>query len=145
MTLSLEKIHCTPAFLESVKHDLGGDSSYLEEFKKSFIEFELSGDHYEFGKKSGPSKDKYLWHVHMVPINMPDALKKWNKDYENYARCTSDRYLFYAENTPNRSILLIDHVIDPGAHQIWTPQYRPQLQKMEKVAEDFHFQKTIPT
>jgi hypothetical protein len=141
VTLPIKNIYHTSQFAQT----LGGDVASIDSFKQSVSEFITNpNDSYEFGKDVGPSPGKFLWHVHMVPVSCPNALKQWDQDYERYTRCTSDRYLLYAKNTPNLSILLIDHILDPGAHSLWTPEYRLQLSKMEAIAEDFHFFKKYP-
>ena len=80
---------------------------------------------------------KVLYHVHMVPRNVPGAQQQWDQDWRRYGRRTSDRYLFYANSGSGRDYLLIDLVDDPGAHQVWDAAYAEYRKELEKTADDF--------
>lgn len=142
MTVSIHQIHLTSHL--TAKLTAAGDGSAPGALKESFLSYIQAGDSYEFGKDVGGGPKSHLRHVHMVPVSCPDALEKWKRDYENYTRCTSDRYLFYAVREPVISYLLIEHVFDPGAHEIWEPRNKRGLAAMEAIAEDFYIFNKIP-
>lgn len=140
MTLTIDKINIT----STLEADLATSGIQTHLLRQAFLDFVNSNDSYEFGKAVGPGPNKFLWHAHMIPMNSPEQLEKWNVDYSRYTRCTSDRYLFYAKREPHVSYLLIDHVIDPGGHDLWLPKYKSAVDAMEKVADDFYFFNKIP-
>ena len=52
---------------------------------------------YVFGHDSLGIGSKYLYHAHMVPLNVNEDLHEWDKAWERgRGRRTSDRYLLYA-------------------------------------------------
>lgn len=145
MTLTIDKIKISSKLEATFAQDLAEYGLTTQILRQTFLEFALWNDSYEYGKEVGPLPGKYLWHAHMVPLTQPISLGKWNKNYEkNQGRCTSDRYIFYAKCEPILSYLLIDHVIDPGGHNVWLPKYKKAVDAMEKVAEDFYFFQKIP-
>lgn len=144
MTLTIDKIKITSKLEAGIAVDLAVHGITTDTLRQSFLDFVISKDSYEYGKVVGPLPGKYLWHAHMVPLTMQAELDRWDRDYERYTRCTSDRYLFYAKREPSVSYLLIDHVIDPGAHDLWLPKFKGAVDAMERAAEDFYFHGKIP-
>jgi len=99
-----------------------------------------SGDEdgsYFFSRDSRPINGKYLHHAHMIPANMQDELAKWDNNWRRHRKRTSDRYILYADGGVSYGFLLIALIDDPGAHKLWNPERRGEVEILEKVAENF--------
>lgn len=103
------------------------------------------GDEYSsyfFGKDGLGLSTLYLRHVHLVPVNDPLALKRWDAAWQRRppGRKTSDRYLFYCDGG-RHGFLLIYIVGDPGAHDFMSSaRVKPLLKSFSDHAERFaHF------
>lgn len=95
-------------------------------------------DHYLFGHDCLGIGSRHLRHVHMVPLNDEQALRRWNHAWERgRGRRTSDRYLLYADGSPREGFLLIAVIDDPGAHELWSASNAARRSSLEQVAEDF--------
>jgi hypothetical protein len=101
-------------------------------------------DHYDFGKDGLDLRSKVLYHVHLVPKNVPEAQDAWDKAWERYGKRTSDRYLFYAYGGQRLGWLLLDVIDDPGAHEVWEDAFREYRQQLEAWAQDFTDFGTLP-
>ena len=101
-------------------------------------------DSYFFSRNSAPANGKFLSHVHMVPVNLPEALELWNTNWQRHSRRVSDRYLFYADGGPSNGFLLIAMVDEPGAHEIWNPGRRSEIKTLEEVADRFYHFGEVP-
>jgi hypothetical protein len=94
-------------------------------------------DIYMFGRDAaGLQHDPHLRHVHLVPLASPVALKRWDRDWENYLRDrTSDRCLLYVDGTPAYGYLLLAVFNHPGGHGVW--QNKALVAALAKVADNF--------
>jgi hypothetical protein len=106
---------------------------------EEFAAWKSSGedDHYDFGKDGLGLGTKVLFHVHMVPLNVPEDHERWDKAWKRHGRRTSDRYLFHAFGGARLGWLLLDIVDDPGAHKVWDPEHRAVRAQLEAWAEAF--------
>ena len=80
----------------------------------------------------------------MVPANMQDDLAKWDRNWCSYRKRTSDRYILYADGGMSYGFLLIALIEDPGAHELWNPDRRGEVNVLEAVAENFSNFGTLP-
>lgn len=103
-----------------------------------------SVEHYSFAKDGLNRNSKLLYHVHMVPLNVAEALDAWDYCWERYRKRTSDRYLFYTNGGPTYGYLLIALIDDPGAHLIWAFDNRATRSQWEAIADNFFHFGTIP-
>lgn len=127
--------------LQADGHDPGQLLSDFEEWKAGHPD-----DSYIFGHDSLGIGTKYLYHAHMVPLNVQAELQEWDKVWERgRGRRTSDRYLLYAYGGAREGYLLVAVIDDPGAHQLWAPQNRALRANLEQVAEDFCVFGTMPS
>jgi hypothetical protein len=86
-----------------------------------------------------------LTHVHMAPVTDGDSKTKWNYWWLNnrpHLR-RSYCYLLYAYDKLY-GYLLIDVLFDPGAHNLWKPNAKQQLENYETVADNFIYNGTFP-
>ena len=91
--------------------------------------------------------DGNLYHVHLIPENVPEAREEWDvlwfdKPIRPWLR-RSDRYLLYA-NGGRHGYLLIAILEDPGAHKLWTPALKLVRETFEIVAENFVYFGQVP-
>jgi len=122
----------------------------LQRFVADFAQWKDAGsagedDFYEFGKDSAyvaprvNGEKNILRHVHIVPILDENALKKWNRKWEQFGRRTSDRVLVYV-NDGGDKFLLIAVLEEPDAHEIAemkTQQHRERMELFAQIAEEF--------
>lgn len=116
-------------------------------FLTRFEEWKTNGENssYYFGKdgyylpiQSG------LKHVHLVPILDLTAQKKWNKNWKNGTRRTSDTCLVYVED--KQDFLLITVLPEPLAHAIAAQQeekHRKIMAYFWQIAEQFFYYRNI--
>lgn len=128
----------------------------LPEFVTSFIEWKAAGDageddSYEFGKDSAYNTPRVngainvLRHVHLVPIVDQRQAARWNRQWKQNSRRTSDRVLVYAEDEGKR-YLLIAVLEEPDAHdiaQMKTSDNKRRMELFAAVAEAFIFHREI--
>jgi hypothetical protein len=101
-------------------------------------------DSYLFGKHSVATRGQHLCHVHLVPLNEPATLSRWNTAWRRRSKRTSDRCLFYADGGRAYGFLLIAVIGDPGAHAVWQESRRAEVAFLEKIAADFYYTGRFP-
>lgn len=86
-----------------------------------------------------------LTHSHMAPFSPGQDMETWNLfwDKRQPHRRRSDCYVLYAFD-PIHGYLLIDVLFDPGAHALWKPAAKQQLNDYESVADNFIFAGIVP-
>lgn len=126
-----------------------------QELLDVFREWKTAGqsgedDFYEFGKDTtyiAPSvngEPYILRHVHLVPLLDMAQLAKWDKNWQNHRRRTSDRALVYVQD--NQRFLLIDILPEPFAHEICqmkTPQDKQLMEIFAQIAEKYIYHHEI--
>ena len=123
------------------------------EFSKEFKLWK-SGDEYDhifFGKDGAyfkPTldiKNHALMHVHLVPLNDLVKLRKWERDFSNRSRKTSNRVLVYVTN--NKGGFLLIYILDePDAHEIAlmkTEMHKEIMNGFSEMANAFIWDGTI--
>jgi len=70
-------------------------------------------------------------------MNVAKAKNAWDEAWSRYGKRTSDRYLFYTYGGARLGWLLLDLIDDPGAHLVWTLEYRAYRHTLEAWAEAF--------
>lgn len=117
----------------------------FNEFASAFAQWKAEGvageyNSYLFGKDSAYSTPKVdgtpytLRHVHLVPITEISALTKWDKNWKNKSRKTSDRVLVYVGDETD-GMLLIFILPEPDAHEIARMQTAQDKEIMQGFAE----------
>ena len=141
----------TTLILEQVFLNAGTN---LVEFCELFAEWKSLGEDevYEFGKDVPYERPlvngqkNVLMHVHLVPIIDLEKKKKWDKNWEQYSRRTSNRALVYV-NDGSVKFLLIDIIPEPDAHEIpkmHTAKHKEIMQFYAQIADQFlYFDKII--
>lgn len=109
-------------FIQSFKEWKQGD-----EFSNYF--FGKDGSYYCPHVNGAPYK---LRHVHLIPITIQSSLNRWNRNWKNKSRKTSDRVLVYVKN--NNGYLLITILPEPGSHQIAQMQTQKDKDLMNRFA-----------
>lgn len=125
-----------------IGEDPANFAAEFDRWKVSFPSGEFS--HPLFGKdgaytnRLGAEVDM-LRHVHLIPLQDPAALAKWEVNHLRRSRKTSDRVLVYASDE-RHGHLLIYILEEPTAHavaQMKTPQHRELMLKLAKIASRF--------
>ena len=102
-----------------------------------------SGDEFEHPIFCHDQVENGLHHVHMVPLNKIEDLKKWDaqmvKKHTRHKR-RSDRYLLFADGG-RFGYLLIQILDDPGAHALW--KNKAALKNYLTVADNFIFNGSV--
>lgn len=122
---------------------LGADGEYLDYY------FGKDG-YYDQPKRTGR---RVFRHVHMPPNDtvasdaegLPEALAKWERNWNRRQRKTSDTSLIYAED-PGHGYLLIYIAREPQGHelaQMATPATKTFMNQLADVAEKFIHQGAI--
>lgn len=119
------------------------------QFQEKFAAWKSLGpagadDDYNFGKDGFYARPlvngkMILKHVHLVPDGNPEALARWDRDWDRYRRRSSDNALIYAEDKLY-GCLLITTLWSPDAHEIpemKTQQHRELMNSFAQVAEHF--------
>lgn len=101
-------------------------------------------DSYIFGWDVLGIGSTYLYHAHMVPLNVKADLVTWDNAWSLRGRRTSDRYLFYADGGAREGFLLVAVIDDPGAHLIWQAAYKSMRDELEHIAEQFCVYGIVP-
>lgn len=140
------KAHATQILQDQfagIHDDLDVLVSEFERWKDKGAAGEYSS--YFFGKDSAYIDPKVngapytLRHVHLAPITQAKQIAKWNRDWLNKSRKTSDRVLVYVSNS-NGEALLIFILPEPDAHEIArmkTPQDKALMNSFSEIADAF--------
>ena len=97
-----------------------------------------------FGRTIGSEPPDKLMHTHFAPYDHA-KLQTWlfyhgKKSYHNMG---STGYVMWA-NDPAHGDLLIDVIIEPDAHDLWTKAEKATLEGYLTVADNFCFNGTVP-
>lgn len=118
----------------------------LARFVERFTQWKQEGEDssYFFGKDAYFVKPDNIKHVHLVPILDQEALTRWDQNWENGSRRTSDRFLLYVED--NQRFLLLAILPEPTAHafvRMENPQSRSAMTIFSEAAEQFIYHDLI--
>jgi Toxin YafO, type II toxin-antitoxin system len=135
----------TPMLVEALGSDMAKVNQLVSDFQE-WKGFGPSGedDHKVFGKDGANRDERYVRHVHLIPASDPAKRKQWETAFERFRKRTSDIYLVYADGTPAHGYLLIDQLLDPGAHDIWSPVYKSTRLAWQAMADAFIHFGTVP-
>ena len=127
---------------QELRASLARDGLDGDELIERFTKWK-SGDEYGsyyFGKDSAyvrphvDGKPYQLRHVHTVPLQDQDALRRWKTVYRRRGRKTSDRVLVYTADGKD-GFLLIYVLEEPTAHEIANMKTVEDTEIMEGFAE----------
>jgi len=97
-----------------------------------------------FGRTIGSEPPDKLMHTHFAPYDHA-KLQTWLFYHEkkSYHKMGSTGYVLWA-NDPAHGDLLIDVIIEPDAHDLWTKAEKATLEGYLIVADNFCFNGTVP-
>lgn len=138
------RVLLTEGLREYLRESRLDEETLVQQFRDWKALAAVGKEHFAFGRDAAGLGNRHLRHVHMVPLFTPVAEQRWTQAWKRRGTRTSDRYLFYADGTPAFGYLLITLINDPGAHQVWQPQYRDFVEMIERIADDFHHHGKTP-